>query len=162
MKKRHFAAATATFVVALFATSTAIAGGWDSVCGRCGFGGYPAAAIRYATPTYTYAPPKITIVPQYIVQQNYVVRRTYVIRSTRFIDESPAACLFLCGPRYVVNQGQFQAEAVVNQPVGEGAEWAGYSSGYVRTYAHHYYHRSSLYVSRSNGPHYRRPYRVHH
>jgi hypothetical protein len=115
---------------ALFA-GTAFAGGWG--CGHCG--AYPASRVYYAPPTYSYAPPTYTIIPHYVVQPNYIVERTYVIRQTQYLREA-APCLFACGGRYVVNQGQYAEPAMVAPASFESQP--GYAPAvYPRHYRHY-------------------------
>jgi hypothetical protein len=115
---------------ALFAGS-AFAGGWG--CGHCGI--YPQAPVTYAPPTYSYAPPTYTIVPHVVVQPNYIVERTRVVRPTYYVRE-PAPCLFACGGRYVVNQGQYAEPALVAPAALES--YSGYAPAAVYP---RYYHR---------------------
>jgi hypothetical protein len=129
---------------ALFA-GTAFAGGWG--CGHCGV--YPQAEITYAPPTYSYAPPTYTIVPHYVVQPNVIVERTYVIPQTQYLRE-PAPCLFACGGRYVVNQGQYAEPGLVAPAALQS--YPGYAPSNYPSYRHRYYNRGYY------GPHVYRGY----
>jgi hypothetical protein len=140
---------------ALFA-GTAFAGDWG--CGRCGV--YAPAPVTYAPPVVSYAPPTYTIVPHYVVQPNYIVERTRVIRPTYYVREA-APCLFACGGRYVVNQGQYAEPALLapaaleSYPAYAPAAYPRYYHRYAPVVAPRYYHRHVYpgYVRR-HVPHY--------
>jgi hypothetical protein len=136
-------------IAALFSISAlptiASAGDWGVGCGACGYG---FGQVFQAAPTYSYAPPTVTIVPQYIVQPNYIVRQTYVLRPTQYVDQTP--CFIGCASGYVVNQGQYQTSEYYSSPVirGYGPRHYRPRYGYGRP---HYSYRSYRYRS-----HYRR------
>jgi hypothetical protein len=131
MQIRHFLLGVLIAAVSNAALAcSASAGEWAFGCGACS-GGYGSGQVLYAAPTYSYAPPTVTVVPHYIVQPNYVVERTYVVRPTQYIAEG-TPCFQGCGERYVVNQGQYDT------PYFSGAIGVGYGFGH-RHHRHGYY-----------------------
>ena len=121
-------------------------------CGGCG--GYAPGQVFYAAPTYSYAPPTVTVVPHYIVQPNVVVQRTYVVRPTEYVHEgvgcSPCGGFGYGAGGYVVNQGQYS-----EQPAFYPGVSVGFRSYYgAPHYRYGHYHRYAHYS------HWRR-YRAH-
>lgn len=108
------AALAGTSLAAAFA-GTANAGGWGFGCGRCGYGYNQPGQVYYAAPTYSYAPPTVTIIPHYVVQPHYYVRRTYVIEQDHYVNE-PAPCRPLFGLARLFNPGAGCGGAAVVVP----------------------------------------------
>jgi hypothetical protein len=143
------AAAFAAVLSVAALTTSASAGDWRFGCGACG-SSYGYGQVFQAAPTYSYAPPTITVVPNIVVQPNYIVRRTYVVRPTQIVEETPS-CFVGCGGGYVVNQGQYGTSEYSYGPV------AGYRTAYRRhryggyRRPHYGYRSSYQYRHRSRG-----------
>jgi hypothetical protein len=150
MRRQFFLTALAGIGSAALFAGSAVAGGWGSGCGYCGYGDYPTSRVYYAPPTYSYAQPTFTVIPHYVVQPNYVVQRTYVIRQTRYISET-VPCLIDCDRSYLVNQGQYTEPALVRPP----AYYESYSPG---LYPRHYHTRYLPTARRYNERHFHRTY----
>jgi hypothetical protein len=117
MRTRNLLSAGLAIGSIICAPVGALAGGWN--CGRCEYQAPPSAI--YASPTYTYAQPTVTIVPRVIVQPNYVVERTYVVRPTEYLRDN-RNCRSGCSEGFrIVNQGQypaFETEPAYYEPYG--------------------------------------------
>jgi hypothetical protein len=124
-----FGALFCALCVATLPAPASAGGLFGGGCGPCS--GYAPGQVFYAAPTYSYAPPTVTVVPHYIVQPNIIVRRTYVVRPTRYVDEV-APCSPCGGGGFVVNQGQYS-----DAP----AFYPGVAIGFGAYGRHHYRHR---------------------
>ena len=144
--QRSLIIATAITIVMAFSSPPAVAGDWSGSCGGCMFDGYAGGTTQIAPPSYVYAPPTVTIVPQYVVQPNIVIRRTYVFRPTRVLEEAAVPCMSRCGGGYVVDQGQFFGRPAPYQPSDVVTDWRAPDRYYLpglrrRVYGYSQHHR---------------------